>query len=155
VAGEFRVAGVEDEGHALRAGPLRVGDEKVAADVQLAAVFFIKAGGFLDVVVDGVFGDRQAVVLRDPVFFFRRGVFEIDPDGLEARQLFKRFDFFLKQPPVGQRDDVEQGTGSLGVVGGAGAAGGVWLSAPRAPAVPRETKAGDWGRVPRRCFRVA
>jgi hypothetical protein len=98
---------VQDEGHAHRARLVVVVDQKVAADVQLAVVFLVEAGGFLDVLVHRIFGDGQAVVLLDPALFFEGGGFQIHPDRLEARQLFQRFDFFLEQPAIGEREDVE------------------------------------------------
>jgi hypothetical protein len=94
-------------------GVVVVVNQEVAADVQLAVVFFVEAGGFLDVLVHRVVGDGQAVVLLDPALFFDRGRFQIHPDRLEPGQLLQRFDLFLEQPAVGKREDVEHG--SLGL----------------------------------------
>jgi hypothetical protein len=74
---------VQDEGHAHGARLVVVGDQEVAADVQVAVVFFVEARGLLDVLVHRVFGDGQAVVLLDPALFFQRGRLEVDPDRLE------------------------------------------------------------------------
>ena len=46
---ELIVDQVQDEGHAHTARLVVVVDEKVAADVQLAVVFFVEARRFLDV----------------------------------------------------------------------------------------------------------
>ena len=75
-------------------------DQEVGPDVQFAVVFFVEAGGFLDVVIECVGGDVDAEVLLDPADFLGGGAFQIDPDGLETGQLFERFDFFLEQAAV-------------------------------------------------------
>jgi hypothetical protein len=50
-------------------------------------------------------------VLVDPALFFQGGGLEVNPDGLKARQLFQRLDFFLEQAPIGKGKDVEHGKG--------------------------------------------
>jgi hypothetical protein len=49
------VVQVQDEGHAHRARLVVIGNQKVAANVQLAVVFRVEAGGFFDVLVHRVF----------------------------------------------------------------------------------------------------
>ena len=110
LAAQARVDEVEDEGHPHRARVVVVVNQEVAADVQLAVVFFVKAGRFFDVLVHRIFGDGQAVVLRDPALFVDGGRFQIDPDGLEFGQLFQRLDFFLNESSMGKREDVEHGS---------------------------------------------
>ena len=61
---------------------LAVVDQEVGADVQLAVVFLVEAGRFLEVVVDGVARDRQAEVLGDPALFLVGRRVEVDPDRL-------------------------------------------------------------------------
>ena len=102
---------VDDESHPHRAGLVLVCDQKVAANVQLTVVFFIKARRFFDVFVHRVFGNEHAKVLVDPALFFQGGGLEVNPDGLKARQLFQRLDFFLEQAPIGKGKDVEHGKG--------------------------------------------
>ena len=98
---------VQDEGHAHAARVVLVVHQEVAADVQLAVVFLIEAGGFLDVLVGRVFGNRQTVVLLDPALFLEGGRLQVDPDGLELLEFFQRFDLFLDQTAIGQRKDIE------------------------------------------------
>ena len=82
--------------------------------MQFAVVFFEEAGRLLDVVVHRVFWNRQTKVLLDPAALLQRGRFQVNPDRLEARKLFQRFDFFLEQAAVGQGEDVEHGSASGG-----------------------------------------
>jgi hypothetical protein len=70
---------MEDEGDADVARRLAVVDQEVGADVQLAVVFLVEAGRFLEVVVDGVARDRQAEVLGDPALFLVGRRVEVDP----------------------------------------------------------------------------
>ena len=105
---------VEDEGHALHAWLVKIGHQKVGADVQLAIVAFVEAGRFFNVFVDRIVRNGNAVILLDPAHFFIRGVFQIHPNRLELRQFFERFDFFLKQPATGQSKDIEHGGYPLG-----------------------------------------
>ena len=64
---------------------------KSRADVQLAVVFLVEAGRFLDVLVDRVFGDRQAEVLRRSSAFPRRvGASRSTQIGWNVRQLLER-----------------------------------------------------------------
>ncbi len=97
---------MQDEGHAHVAGRLVVVDQKVRAQVD-GAFFFVEAGGLFQVLVDDVAGDDEAEAGGDPAFFFRRGVFEVDPDRARRRQLVEAVDFFLEQAAIGQREDVE------------------------------------------------
>ena len=73
LAFEVAVDQVQDKGHTHRAGLVHVGDQEIRADMQLAVVFFVKTCRLFDVLVHHVFRNRQAVVLFDPAFFFRRG----------------------------------------------------------------------------------
>ena len=77
--------------------------------MQLAVVLFIKTRRLFNVFVHRVFRDRQAVVLLDPAFFFYGGGLQVNPYGLEFGELFKRLDFFLKEPPVGKGKNIEHG----------------------------------------------
>ncbi|MCY1539614.1 hypothetical protein D9M68_752090 [compost metagenome] len=108
-AAQVGVVLVEDEGDAHRARVFVVVDQEVGADVQLAVVFLVEAGRFLDVLVHRVFGNREAVVLLDPALFLERGRLEVDPDRLELGELFERLDLFLDEAAVGERKDVEHG----------------------------------------------
>ena len=75
--------------------------------MQLAVVFFVEAGRFLDVLVHRVFGDGQFVVLLDPALFFEGGRLQVDPDGAKAFEVCQGLDFFLNESTIGQRKDVE------------------------------------------------
>ena len=75
--------------------------------MQLAVVLFVEAGGFLEVVVHRIGGDRQAVVLGDPALLLGCRRFEVDPHGAHAGQGVEALDLFLEQPAVGQREDIE------------------------------------------------
>ncbi len=142
---------VEDEGHAHRTGVVLVVDQEIAADMQLAVVFLVEAGGFLDVLVHRVRGDLQAVVLLDPALFLERGRFQVHPDRLEACEFFQGFDLFLDEAAVGEREDVEHGLvpGGLALWRRWRRGAGEVLSTPRRPWACRELKATDWGRFPR------
>ena len=97
---------------------LAVVDQEVGADVQLAVVFLVVAGRFLEVVVDGVARDRQAEVLGDPALFLLGRRVEVDPDRLDVGQRLVAFDLFLEEPAVGQREDVQhEGSGELAARG--------------------------------------
>ncbi|MPN38251.1 hypothetical protein SDC9_185775 [bioreactor metagenome] len=92
---------VDDEGHAHRAGVFVVVDQKVAADMQLAIVFFVKTRRLLDIVVHRIFGDGQLVVLLDPALFFEGWRFQVDPDGAKAFKVCQGLDFFLNESTIG------------------------------------------------------
>ena len=55
VAAQLLVGLIDDEGHAHLARLVKISHQKIAADVQIAVVFFVEAGRFLDVVVHRVF----------------------------------------------------------------------------------------------------
>jgi hypothetical protein len=117
--------------------------QEVAADVQFAVVFFVEAGGLLDVLVHRVFGDGQAVVLLDPALFFEGGGLQVHPDRLEPRQLFKRLDLFLEERPLASVKML-----SMAHSRWLFASGGV-KCVLSTPVAVRESKATDWGRFPR------
>ena len=104
---EFGVVLVQDEGDAHRTGVFVVVDQKVAANVHFAVVFFIEARRLLDVLVHCIFGDGQAVILLDPAFFLDARRFQVNPDRLELGQFFQRLDLFLDKSAIGERKDVE------------------------------------------------
>ena len=109
LAFEVVVDQVQDKGHPHRAWVVLVGHQKVRPDVQLTVVFFVKTSGLFDVFIHRVFRNRQPVVLLDPAFFFQRWRFEVNPDRLKLGQLLQRFDLFLKEAAIGQRENVEHG----------------------------------------------
>ena len=116
---QFRLVLVEDEGHTLHAWLVKISHQKVGTNVQLAIVAFVETGRFFNVFIDRIVRNGNAVILLDPAHLLIRGVFQIHPDRLELRQLFERFDFFLKQPATGQSKDIEHGRYPLGGVCGA------------------------------------
>ena len=110
---QFGIHQVQNEGDPYGAGLVIIRNQEVAADMQLAVVFFVKTCGLFNVLVHRVFGDGQAVVLLDPAFFFNGGRFQIHPDGLEAGEFFQGLDLFLEEASVGKGKNIEHGNSGV------------------------------------------
>jgi hypothetical protein len=100
---------VQNKGDAHGAWRVFVGDQKVAANMELAIVLFVKTRRLFNVLVHGVLRNGQAVILFNPTLFVKRWGLQVHPTGLEFGEFFKGFNFLLKQTATGQTENIEHG----------------------------------------------